>query len=618
MTTRKVASVRTYIYTVSCLVFMVILFGVVIYSVTAREMKQQLGNRALGIASTVAAMLEEKPAEYRNFIKTLDTSSDYYIKTKKLMEKIRFENPDNIAFLTMEVKVSKNEVMYPFIGEKEGTPTYSPPGTIDPFTPTRQRAYDTQSAVIGDFVTTRWGTLLSAYVPIFDNRNGEFIGLAGVDISKEQYDAVMKKLLAAIAGSAVVVALMGFWVIQLSIAKIHADRANISKSNFLSHMSHEIRTPLNAVIGMTAIGKSAGSIEKKDYALDKIKIASKHLLGVVNDILDMHKIEANKFELYEEVFDLDKMLQSTLDIIRFRIDEKHQTLTVRVASHIPRCLTGDAQRLTQVITNLLSNAVKFTPEGGSISLDAELLNYSQGVYSLGFAVSDSGIGISRKQQAQLFTPFQQAESGTYRTYGGTGLGLSISKYIVELMSGKIWVDSELGKGAKFSFTVQLKGGTFSTPLPAQGESIPSTPDDFKEYQVLLAEDMEINREIIMELLSLTGIKIDWVENGAQALKRCQENIGKYDIIFMDVQMPEMDGYEATRRIRSLEDSRAKVIPIVAMTAHVFREDIEQCITAGMNDHLSKPLDFGAVMDMLKKYLHHKKRSVLLSSDTETP
>ncbi|MDR2797141.1 MAG: response regulator [Treponema sp.] len=618
MTAKKAASVRTYVYAVSFLVFAVIMFGVVIYSVIAHTMKQQMGNQCLGLASAVAALLEVHPKEYRDLINTLDTTTEYYIKTKKLIEKIRFDNLNNIAFLYTEVRVSEDTMMYLFDGEKEGSSTFAYSGLREPLTVTRRRAYDTQSACSGDFVTTIWGTLISAYVPVFDTATGEFIGLVGADVSIEQYDLIMKKLLAVIAGSAAVVALMGFLVIRLSIAKIHADKANISKSNFLSHMSHEIRTPLNAVIGMTAIGKAACGIKKKDHAFDQIGIASRHLLGVINDILDMNKIEANKFELGEEAFDLDKLIQGTLDIVRFRVDEKHQTLTVHVASSIPRRLTGDPQRLTQVITNLLSNAVKFTPEGGSISLEVGFLGDRKGVYSLEFTVSDSGIGISRKQQARLFTPFQQAEGGTYRTYGGTGLGLAISKRIVEMMGGRISVESELGEGAKFSFTVQLKERTFSTPpdTDKEGESVPNTPKDFKEYQVLLVEDVEINREIVMELLSPTGIKVAWAENGAQALKQYQENLGKYDIIFMDLQMPEMDGYEAAQRIRSLEDPRAQVVPIVAMTAHVFREDVERCLEAGMNDHLSKPLDFDAVLNILKKYLRQEKRSVLVSPDAK--
>ncbi|MDR2633810.1 MAG: response regulator [Treponema sp.] len=599
---KKAESVRTYVYAVSFLVFTVIMFGVVVYSVTAHIMKQQMGNKCLGLASAVAALLEIYPREYRNFIHTLDTTSEYYVKTKKLIEEIRFDNIDNIAFLYAEIRVSENTMMYLFDGEKEGTPTFAAPGLREPLTVTRRRAYDTQSACSGDFVTTVWGTVMSAYAPVFDTTTGKFIGLVGADVSVEQYDVVMMKLLAVIAGSAAVVALMGFLVIHLGIAKIHADRANRSKSDFLSHMSHEIRTPLNTVIGMTGIGKAACGIEKKDHAFDQIGIASRHLLGIINDILDINKIEASKLELYEDVFDFDTMLQSTLDMVRFNSEEKHQTLTVKVAPNIPRGLTGDAQRLSQVITNLLSNAVKFTPEGGSITLEAGLLSGEKGAYSLGFTVSDSGIGISRKQQARLFTHFQQAEGDTYRTYGGTGLGLAISKSIVEMMGGRMSVESELGKGSKFSFSVPLKEGELSAPPGKQDEALPGAPEDLREYRVLLAEDVEINREIVMELLSSTGITVDWVENGVQALKQYQESPGTYDIIFMDVQMPEMDGYETARRIRSLDDPRAQAVPIIAMTAHVFREDVERCLEAGMNDHLSKPLDFGTVLNMLKKYL----------------
>ena len=439
MTVKKAASISAYVYAVSFLVFVAILFGAVIYSVTAHTMKQQIANKCLGLASAVAALLEEHPKEYQDFIHTLDTTSEYYVKTKKLIEKIRFNNIDNIAFLYAEIRVSEDTMMYLFDGEKEGSSTFVPSGVKEPLTVTRRRAYDSQSACSGNFVTTVWGTLMSTYVPVFDTNTGEFIGLVGADVSIEQYDVVMKKLLAVIAGSVAIATLMGFLVIRQSRAKIDADKANISKSEFLSHMSHEIRTPLNAVIGMMSIGKATQDIKKKDHAFDQIGIASRHLLGVINDILDINKIEANKFELYEEAFDFNKMLQNALDIVHFRVDEKHQTLTVHVDPHIPQWLTGDSQRLVQVITNLLSNAVKFTPEGGAISLDVELLSDSHGVYALGFAVSDSGIGISRKQQSRLFTPFQQAERGTYGTYGGTGLGLTISKSLVEMMGGRMSV-----------------------------------------------------------------------------------------------------------------------------------------------------------------------------------
>ncbi|MDR1932472.1 MAG: response regulator [Spirochaetales bacterium] len=602
MAVKKIESVQTYIYAVSFLICMAIALGSVLYSVSARIVKQQLGSRCLGIATTVAALLEEHSGEYRDFIRTLDTTSDYYIRTKKLIEKIHDANKDNATFITMEVRFSENEVMYPLIGEKEGTALYSPPGTVEPFTETRRQAYETQSAVIGDFVTTQWGTLLSAYAPVFDTGAGEFIGLAGVDISIDQYDAIMRNYLAVITVSTVIIVFMGLVVIRLGSGKIRADRENITKSEFLSNMSHEMRTPLNAIIGMTAIGKSAPGVEKKDHAFEKIEIASAYLLQLINDILDMSKIEANKFELSETVFVFEEAIQGVINIIRFRAEEKHLTLTVNIDPHIPRRLDGDSLRLAQVITNLLSNAVKFTPEGGSIGLEMRFLGEEDGLCTIEGVVTDNGIGMSAEQQARLFTPFQQAESGRARKYGGTGLGLSISRRIVEMMGGSISVKSSAGKGSAFSFTLRLRRGPVPDEQSGGDTDNAQPPDDFAGHCILLAEDVEINREIVMEILSPTGVKIDCAENGAQALNLYRENPEKYSMILMDIQMPEMDGYEAARRIRALNNPRARVVPIVAVTANAFHEDVERCLEAGMSGHLSKPLDFDAVLDMLRKYL----------------
>jgi CheY-like chemotaxis protein len=499
-------------------------------------------------------------------------------------------------------------------------------------------------------------------------------------------------------------------------------------------MSHEIRTPMNAIIGMTTIAKGSAEPERKDYCLGKIEDASTHLLGVINDILDMSKIEANKLELSFEAFNFEKMLQKVVNVINFRVEEKRQDFTVYIDKHIPTNLIGDDQRLSQVITNLLSNAVKFTPEDGAVRLDARLLREEDGVCTLQIAVKDTGIGISEEQQARLFGSFQQAESSTARRFGGTGLGLAISKRIVEMMNGKIWITSEPGKGAEFAFTVCMERGEGERRTPRLGmnrkvmrvlvvddatdileyfkeimqrfdifcdtasggeEAIariaqngaynvyfidwrmpnmdgieltrkireyggrnpvitmisaaewdtveadaraagvdrflqkplfPSAIADclseyigvgdpiaaesarqgetesFAGHRILLAEDVEINREIVLALLEPTELDVDCAENGAAALSMFKQRPERYDMIFMDVQMPEMDGYEATRRIRALDIPRAKEIPIVAMTANVFREDIEKCLDVGMNDHVGKPLDFDEVLVRLHKYL----------------
>ena len=519
--------------------------------------------------------------------------------------------------------------------------------------------------------------------------------------------------------------------------KLQQDLENASraKSDFLSNMSHEIRTPMNAIIGMTNIGKSAADTERKDYSFGKIEDASKHLLGIINDILDMSKIESGKFELAPVEFNFERMLQRIVNVVNFRVDEKNQKFTVYVDRAIPQFIVGDEQRLSQVMTNLLGNAVKFTPEKGAICINTYFLGEKNGICTIKISVRDTGIGINEEQKTKLFQAFQQAESSTTRKFGGTGLGLAISKKIVEMMGGDITVESEVGKGSKFTFTVQMKRGeTELRRLNEQGLNLsnirimviddeeyiledfkgivnklgascdgalsakealklverdgdyniyfidwkmpeingidlarelqkrtatgnpvliiissadssvialeakeagvgkflqkplfPSVIEDiineylgllweqpkeaaedvngiFKGHSILIAEDVDINREIVGALLEPTELEIDYAVNGLEVVRMFTEASDKYDMIFMDVQMPEMDGLEATRSIRALDTPKAKDVPIIAMTANVFREDVEKCLKAGMNGHVGKPLDLVEVLGALKKHL----------------
>jgi len=386
--------------------------------------------------------------------------------------------------------------------------------------------------------------------------------------------------------------------------RIEAEEANRAKSIFLSNMSHEIRTPMNAIIGMTTIGKLSKDIKKKDDAFYKIEGASKHLLGVINDILDMSKIEANKLVLSPVSFEFKKMLQKVADIVIPGIDERSQTFIVNIADDIPDVLIGDDQRLTQVITNLVSNAVKFTSKEGIITLDARLISESNEMCRIEISVTDTGIGINNDQKIRLFESFEQADAHTTRNFGGTGLGLSISKRIVELMDGDIQVESELGKGSKFIFNILLKRdiGINTDQINKDFEKQINYSRNFNGKKLLLAEDIEINREIVIALLEPMQLTIFNAENGDIALKMFTDTPDDFDLIFMDIQMPVMDGYDATRKIRSLDIPKAKSIPIIAMTANVFREDVEKCLEAGMNGHIRKPIDLDEMINVLVQYL----------------
>jgi PAS domain S-box-containing protein len=519
-----------------------------------------------------------------------------------------------------------------------------------------------------------------------------------------------------------------------------AKNASNAKGEFLSRMSHEMRTPMNAIIGMTNIAKKSNDLIKKEYCLDKIDEASKHLLALINDILDMSKIEANKFELSVTEFEFEKMLIRVSNVVNFIAEQKSQEFIVNVDKDVPSKIIADETRISQVITNLLSNAIKFTPEKGTIILNTKVEYESDEYSTLRIEVVDTGIGISEEQISRLFNSFEQADGSTSRKYGGTGLGLAISKKIVELMGGKIWIESEVGKGSKFIFTANIEKCKNTKPVGLNNEinimnmkilvvddsletreqvkyivnsfgikcdvaedgfealelinkseanpykmmlvdwampnlngieltkkinqiiknnpvvvmisvsewseiedeaisvginqfiSKPIFPSvlmdtinkclgivleekksisitqshNFKNNKILLVDDVYINREVVMSILEDTNLSIDCAVNGLEAVSMFKENPDKYSLIFMDIHMPEMNGFEACREIRSINSIESNNIPIIAMTANVFREDIEDCIVAGMNEHIGKPINSEEMFNILEKYLPYRE------------
>ena len=393
---------------------------------------------------------------------------------------------------------------------------------------------------------------------------------------------------------------------DLIVAKNEAERASQAKSEFLANMSHEMRTPMNTIIGMSQLAQDTHDIDRIHYCIEKIETASTHLLGVINDILDMSKIESGKFELSNDTYNFREIVTKIVGVLAFRMEEKQQHFAVEIDDNIPEYVVIDNQRFAQVIANLLSNAVKFTPDHGSIGLTAKLQEKVGSLCTLRISVTDTGIGISEEQQQKLFKSFEQADNGISRRFGGTGLGLAITKRIIEMMGGEVGIDSEPGKGSCFFFTILIDEGSASEAdrsLDFFHADVDGSTDGqmFEGLRLLLAEDVDINREIIMALLDGHGITFTCAENGVQAVSIFESSPDEFDMILMDIQMPELDGYSATRQIRAMDNPHARAIPIIAMTANVFREDIEKCLAAGMNAHLGKPIEIKEVIRVIRRY-----------------
>ncbi len=378
-----------------------------------------------------------------------------------------------------------------------------------------------------------------------------------------------------------------------------AQVASRAKSAFLARMSHEIRTPLNAIMGMSEIAKNTVTTDadKALFSVDQILSSSNHLLGIVNDVLDMSKIESEKLELNVAAFSLKEALREVDGIIAPRCAAQKVTLTTQVDG-APDALLGDKLRLSQVLINLLGNAVKFTPAGGQINFRVQVLQETDANVHLCFAVADTGIGMSTEQMARLFVPFEQADASIASRFGGTGLGLSISQNLVQMMGGRIEVESVLGKGSTFSFELTFQKGTLAAPPLRQKAA------NLAGQRILLAEDIEINRFILREILADTGLIFDEAEDGNIAVQMFADSpAGHYQLVFMDIQMPTMNGYDAALAIRALPHPDAGRVPIVAMTANAYKEDVDRALQCGMNAHLAKPLNITQLMDTLAQFMN---------------
>ena len=390
----------------------------------------------------------------------------------------------------------------------------------------------------------------------------------------------------------------------MEIQKVQAERSNKAKSTFLSNMSHDIRTPMNAIIGYTnLIKKEPGLPQKTREYLDKIEASNHHLLALINDILDMSRIESGKMELDPQKSNIVKAMNEVRDLFATQMETKGLKFAVNIDNVMNKVVMCDTPRLNRVLLNLISNAFKFTPEGGSVTVTLRQVGGTEEVGSYELRVKDTGMGMTPEFAKKVFAAYERDR--TVSNIQGTGLGMSITKSIVELMGGTIDVQTEYGKGTEFIVRVDFP--IVDEPDVEESAQVVDFKQeiDFSKIKLLLVEDNEVNREIASLILQEFGFKLDTAENGKVAVEKvAASKVGDYDAVLMDVQMPVMNGYDATKKIRELPNPKLAQIPIIAMTANAFTEDIQAAKDAGMNSHIAKPLDIQKMIETLSEVLNN--------------